>query len=285
MRQSLSGTLASAAPRGLTDGSVMLHGLRSGGFTANCGDLMTYLEKLQARISVTGSGLCVGLDVRASSADEARGFLRDVIDQTAPHAAAYKPNAAYFEALGWQGVKLLEELRSMIPEAIPVILDGKRGDIGETQRYYARACYDVIGADAVTLNPFMGRETLEPFLEYAGRGVYLLAVTSNPGARDLEMQQVGKRHVFELVCDMVRGVPQAGLVVGLTHAGGVLERIPDVPLLVPGLGAQGGDLAALRGTRRSAPILVNVSRGILYAEPERSFAEKAATWAGKIAGG
>lgn len=257
---------------------------------------MTFLEKLQARIRATGSGLCVGLDVRAAGADEARNFLREVIDQTAPHAAAYKPNAAYFEALGWQGAKLLEELRSMIPEEIPMILDVKRGDIGETQQYYAKACFDVIGADAVTLNPFMGRETLEPFLEYAGKGVYLLAVTSNPGARDIEMQRVvqgsglgvqgedGVRYVFEIVLDMIKKVPQAGLVVGLTHAGDVLHRIPDVPLLVPGLGAQGGDFAGLRGTTRSAPVLVNVSRGILYAEPERSFAEKAASWARMIAG-
>lgn len=243
---------------------------------------MTYLEKLEARIQATGSGLCVGLDVRAASADEARKFLRDVITQTAPHAAAFKPNAAYFEALGWQGWKLLEELRSMIPEEIPVILDVKRGDIGETQRYYAKACYEVCGADAVTLNPFMGSDTLEPFLEFTGKGIYLLAVTSNPGARDIEMQKVGERPVFELVCDMVRGVPQAGLVVGLTNAADVMGRIPDVPLLIPGLGAQGGDLAALRGTKRSAPALVNVSRGILYAEPGRSFADKAASWARMI---
>ncbi len=245
---------------------------------------MTYLEKIRARIDVTGSALCVGLDVRAASADEARDFLQEIIAQTSPHAAAFKPNAAYFEALGWQGMKLLEELRSMIPSAIPMILDVKRGDIGETQRYYARACYDVIGADAVTLNPFMGRDTIEPFLENADKGIYLLAVTSNPGAKDIEMQKVGGRHVFELVCDMLKDAPQAGLVVGLTNAGDVLQRIPDVPLLIPGLGAQGGDLAALRGSGRSAPVLINVSRGILYADPEKTFAEKAASWTRLIAG-
>lgn len=245
---------------------------------------MTFTEKLHARIKATGSGLCVGLDVRAASADEARDFLRDVIAQTASHAAAYKPNAAYFEALGWQGMKLLEELRGMIPAEIPIILDVKRGDIGETQRYYAKACYDVIGADAVTLNPFMGRDTLEPFLEYTDKGIYLLAVTSNKGAKDIELQKVGERYVFELVCDMLQGASQAGLVVGLTNADDVLDLIPDVPLLIPGLGAQGGDLSALRGTKRSAPVLVNVSRGILYAEPEKSFAQKAEHWARLIAG-
>ena len=246
---------------------------------------MTYTDKLRARIAATGSGLCVGLDVRADSADEARAFLREVIVQTSPFAAAYKPNAAYFEALGWQGMKLLEDLRGMIPAEIPVILDVKRGDIGETQRYYAKACFDVIGADAVTLNPFMGRDTLEPFLEYTDKGVYLLAVTSNPGAKDIELQMAGERQVFELVCDMLHGAPQAGLVVGLTNAGGdILGRIPDVPLLIPGLGAQGGDVQALRAANRQAPNVVNVSRGILYAEPQKSFAEKAQHWAKIIRG-
>lgn len=240
---------------------------------------MTYTEKLRARIAAIGSCLCVGLDVRASSADEARAFVREVIAETSPYAAAFKPNAAYFEALGWQGVKLLEELRDLIPHEIPIVLDVKRGDIGETQRYYAKACFDVIGADAVTLNPFMGRDTLEPFLEYTQKGVYLLAVTSNRGAQDIELQKVGDRQVFELVCDMLRGVPEGGLVVGLTNAGDVLSRIPDVPLLIPGLGAQGGDVDALKASPRKAPLLINVSRGILYADPEETFAEKAAKWA------
>jgi orotidine-5'-phosphate decarboxylase len=246
---------------------------------------MTYTEKLSARIAATGSGLCVGLDVRATSADEARSFIREVIEQTAPFAAAYKPNAAYFEALGWQGMKLLEELREMIPAGIPLVLDVKRGDIGETQRYYARACFDVIGADAVTLNPYMGRDTLEPFLEYADKGIYLLGVTSNPGAADIELQQTSDGAVFELVARMTAGHSQAGLVLGLTNATPeTLTKIPDVPLLIPGLGAQGGDMATLRGARREAPILVNVSRGILYAEPDKSFTEKAKYWAKVIAG-
>ena len=258
---------------------------------------MSYIEKLADRIAKCGSGLCVGLDVRANNADEAKEFIREVIDQTATYAAAYKPNAAYFEALGWQGMKLLEELRGMIPGDIPLVLDVKRGDIGETQHYYAKACFDVIGADAVTLNPFMGRDTLEPFLEYTDKGMYLLAVTSNAGAADIELCQIQDsrckiqgeesscRHIFEIVCEMLEGVPQGGLVVGLTNASGdILARIPDVPLLVPGLGAQGGDVAALRGTGRKAPLLINVSRGILYAEPEKSFAKKAAAWAKLIAG-
>jgi len=244
---------------------------------------MTYTEKLQARIQAIQSHLCVGLDLRAKDAAEAREVAREVIEQTAPYAAAFKPNAAYFEAMGWQGVKLLEELRAMIPAEIPVVLDVKRGDIGETQRYYAKACFDVIGADAVTLNPFMGRDTLEPFLEYQDRGVYLLAVTSNKGAQDIEMQRVGERHVFELVGDMLKGVAQGGLVVGLTNAAGnILDRVPDVPLLIPGLGAQGGDVEALRGSGRKAPLLINVSRGVLQGEPQAAYAARAKHWAGLI---
>jgi orotidine 5'-phosphate decarboxylase subfamily 2 len=163
------------------------------------------------------------------------------------------------------------------------VLDVKRGDIGETQGYYARACFDVLKADAVTLNPYMGRDTLEPFLKYAGKGIYLLGVTSNPGAKDIELQKTGERHIYELVADMTHGQAEAGLVVGLTNAApDVLSRIPDVPLLIPGLGAQGGDLAALKGCGRKAPLLVNVSRGILYQEEHKSFAERAERWKERI---
>lgn len=244
---------------------------------------MTYLDKLNARIAATQSNLCVGLDVRAGSADEAREVILKVIEETAEFTAAYKPNAAYFEALGWQGVKLLEELRDLIPAEIPIVLDVKRGDIGETQRYYAKACYDIIHADAVTLNPYMGKDTLEPFLEYQDKGFYLLGVTSNPGAADIELQKSGDRFIYEIVAGMLEGQPQGGLVLGLTNAAAdTLIRIPDVPLLIPGLGAQGGDLDALKATPRKAPPLINVSRGILYAEPEKSYAEKAQHWADQI---
>lgn len=247
--------------------------------------LMSYRAKLQARIAATGSNLCVGLDIRANAADEAtkRDILR-IIEETAPFAAAYKPNAAYFEALGWQGVKMLGEVLKEIPRDIPVVYDVKRGDIGETQGYYAKACFDQLGVDAVTLNPFMGRDTLEPFLKYSDKGLYLLAVTSNPGAADIELQHTGNRQVFEIVAEMTKTSEQAGLVVGLTNAAAdVLTKIPDVPLLIPGLGAQGGDLAALRGSGRTAPLLVNVSRGITAANDSLTYGERAGMWKQKIA--
>ena len=144
--------------------------------------------------------------------------------------------------------------------------------IGETQKYYARAFFEHWNVDAVTLNPFLGFDTVEPFLAYEGKGVYLLAVTSNPGAADIEMKRCADgRYVFEHVQDMVAraaGLPgDVGLVVGLTNASeDVQARIADVPLLMPGLGAQGGDLRLLADSRRKAPVVVNVSRGILYGQ-------------------
>jgi orotidine 5'-phosphate decarboxylase subfamily 2 len=207
-----------------------------------------------------------------------------VIDQTLAVAAAYKPNVAYFEAMGMEGFRLLEELRSWIPSEVPLILDAKRGDIGETQRYYAKACYDVWGADAVTLNAYMGEDTLEPFLAHPEKGVYLLAVTSNPGSADVETRKLEDgRSVFELIQDMALRSDQVGLVVGLTNAGGVLERIADLPLLLPGLGAQGGDLQRLSvGIARQAPLLVNVSRAILFPGHGETHGEAAARFAEEI---
>jgi orotidine-5'-phosphate decarboxylase len=238
-----------------------------------------------------GSRLCVGLDPRpgAGGVGEAEELLARVIGETAAHAAAFKPNAAYFEAMGSAGVALLERLLGRIPAEVPVILDAKRSDIGETQRYYAQAAFGGGRVDAVTLNPFLGYDSLEPFLDWEGRGVYLLAVTSNAGSADLQRQRLADgREVFELVAAMgararaERRASDVGYVVGLTNAAEVLAKVPDAPLLVPGLGAQGGELAALAAGGRTAPVLVNVSRGILYAGDQRSFAARAAEWATRI---
>ena len=244
--------------------------------------MTTFRDKLEQRIAATGSNLCVGLDIRASSADDAtRAQILRIIEETLPYAAAFKPNSAYFEALGWRGMKMLEEVLAAIPAEVPIVLDVKRGDIGETQGYYARAAFEQLKVDAVTLNPYMGRDTLEPFLKYADKGLYLLGVTSNKGAADIELQTLhdGQRQVFEIVGEMTQASPQVGLVIGLTNAAGdVLARTPDVPLLIPGLGAQGGDLAALKGAGRKAPLLVNVSRGILYQDDQQSYGERARHW-------
>ena len=253
---------------------------------------MNYSEKLSARIKATRSALCVGLDPRpqTENMNELADWLRKVVSETAPYAAAYKPNIAYFEAMGLPGLKLLEELLPDMPKDIPVILDAKRGDIGETQKYYAQAYFDRMDVDAVTLNPFMGYDILAPFLDRPGKAVYLLAVTTNPGSADVEQQTLADgRKVYQLVGDMVQrakaehAATEVGMVVGLTNANGeILANLPDAPLLIPGLGAQGGDLSALTGGNRVAPPTINVSRGILYKEPELSFAEKAAKYAEQI---
>ena len=247
---------------------------------------MRYCERLNGRIADAGTRLCVGLDPRPERIDGDIGeFLHRVIGETAEHAAAFKPNIAYFEALGWRGVQMLEELLEKMPSEVPVILDCKRSDIGETQRYYARGYFEHWNVDAVTLNPFLGFDTIEPFLQYEGKGVYLLAVTSNSGSADFQMKKTADgRYLFELVqefavkADGMAG--DVGLVVGLTNASeDVRRRISDLPLLMPGLGAQGGDLESLASDHRKAPVVVNVSRGVLYsdvpfAEAARGFAEK-----------
>ncbi|MBC8126711.1 MAG: orotidine-5'-phosphate decarboxylase [Gloeobacteraceae cyanobacterium ES-bin-144] len=253
---------------------------------------MRYSERLSLRIQLTGSRLCVGLDPRpgAGGASSAREFLKQVIEETAPWAAAYKPNMAYFEAMGIEGVRLLEELLAGMPEGIPVILDAKRSDIGETQKYYAQGYFGGWNVDAVTLNPFLGYDSIEPFLDWEGKGIYLLAVTSNAGSADFQRQKLADgRSVFELVTALGERAcaedrkTDVGYVVGLTDAADVLKKIPDSPLLVPGLGAQGGDLASLAAASRTAPDVINVSRGILYPGDDQGFAYHAKAWAEKIA--
>ncbi len=250
-----------------------------------------YVERLQERIEKTGSRLCVGLDPRPGEggAASARDFLKQVIEETSELAAAYKPNMAYFEAMGIEGIRLLEELLTAMPADVPVILDAKRSDIGETQKYYAQGYFSGWNVDAVTLNPFLGYDSIEPFLDWPGKAIYLLAVTSNAGSADFQQQKLADgRSVFELVTALgeraksENRATDVGYVVGLTNAANVLAKIPDAPLLVPGLGAQGGDLASLAAASRNAPDVINVSRGILYAGDDRSFAARAKEWADKI---
>lgn len=257
---------------------------------------MTYAQLLAQRLAATGSALCVGIDPRLDrhdSTSDLGDFCERVIGETAEFAAAFKPNIAYFEALGVEGYRLVESLVGrMKATGVPVILDAKRGDIGTTQEHYAKGYFGNWDVDAVTLSPYMGFDSVEPFLQYPGKGVYLLGVTSNPGAADLELHELADgRRVFELVAAMAgraaaspAGEGSIGLVLGLTNVSAeILSRMPDVPLLIPGLGAQGGDLSTLRGAKRSAPSVINVSRGILYADEHLTFAEKAKDYAHRIA--
>ncbi len=252
---------------------------------------MRFTEKLAKRVKSSNSRLCVGLDPRPGEhgANYAKDFLIRVIEETSVWAAAFKPNMAYFEAMGIEGIRILEDVLASIPEEIPVILDAKRSDIGETQKYYAQGYFNGWNVDAVTLNPFLGYDSVEPFLNYEGKAVYLLAVTSNAGSADFQQQTLADgRKVFELVTDLgeraktEEKATDVGYVVGLTNSADVLPKMPDAPLLVPGLGAQGGDLAALASAGRTAPDVINVSRGILYAQDEKGFRSRAEYWMEKI---
>ena len=141
---------------------------------------MRYRERLQARIDATGSRLCVGLDPRPGDGGigAVPDFLKQVVEETWQHAAAFKPNIAYFEAMGLRGIEILENLLASMPREVPVILDAKRSDIGETQKYYAHSYFAHWKVDAVTLNPFLGYDSIEPFLNWEGKGIYLLAITT-----------------------------------------------------------------------------------------------------------
>lgn len=258
---------------------------------------MTFLEMLQDAQRRNASMLCVGLDPEPSrfpaslqgDASRIYDFCARIADATADLAIAFKPQIAYFAAHRAEGQleQLMEHLRRNIPH-VPVILDAKRGDIGSTAEQYAREAFERYGADAVTLSPFMGFDSVQPYLKYEGKGAFLLCRTSNPGGDDLQSQRLstvpGEPLLYEHVARLAQGPwnlnGQLGLVVGATYPAEI-ERVrqvaPHVPLLIPGVGAQGGDAVATvqAGWRPDAPIAVNSSRAILYASSGEDFAEAA----------
>jgi len=249
---------------------------------------MTYTERLRARIEKTGSHLCVGLDPRPHLIQgDVYDFLRRVVDAVSDAAAAFKPNIAYFEAMGVYGYKMLNDLLHYIPEAVPVILDAKRGDIPETQAYYAKAYFEHWNVAAVTVNPYLGFDACEPFLSYGDKGVYVLAITSNAGAEELQLKKTEDGFVFDHVLRMAeqsKSYPATlGFVLGLTQLTDErMARIPDAPLLIPGLGAQNGDARRLSALRRPESVVVNVSRGVLYDSGHNGFHGRAIDWRDKI---
>ena len=245
---------------------------------------MRYADKLQRRIAKTGSRLCVGLDPRPGDggASFARNFLHQVIEETALWAAAFKPNMAYFEAMGIEGIRLLEDLLATMPEDVPVILDAKRSDIGETQKYYAQGYFAGWNVDAVTLNPYLGRDSIQPFLEHADKGVILLCRTSNSGGADFQALDCGGAPLYLRVAETVardwNANGNCALVTGATwpeELGKVRAVVGDMPLLVPGIGAQGGDVEAVLQHGRTAAghgLMISSSRAILYAGHGEDFA-------------
>lgn len=252
---------------------------------------MTFFSELEMRSRAMDSLVCVGLDpdFRKHRVEQVAGFCRAIIEATAPHAACFKPNIAFFEQFGIPGLRALEATLPAIPAGIPVIGDVKRGDIGNTAEAYARAMFEEWGFGAVTVSGYQGRDTVEPFLAYEGRGVFVLCRTSNPGAKEFqELRLANGRMVFEEVALTASAwSPQVGLVVGATapqELERVCELVPETGLLIPGVGAQGGraeDVVRAAGYR-PGKMVVNASRGVLYASAGPDFAEAAAGAARKL---
>jgi orotidine-5'-phosphate decarboxylase len=263
---------------------------------------MTFLDMLRGAERQNRSLLCVGLDPDPArfpaqlKGDASRifDFCAAIVDATADTAIAFKPQIAYFAAhrAEDQLERLMEHMRRTAPH-VPTILDAKRGDIGSTAQQYAIEAFERYGADAVTLSPFMGFDSVQPYLEYHGKGAFLLCRTSNPGGDDLQNQRLasldGQPRLYEHVARLAQGPwnlnGQLGLVVGATYPAEI-ERVraiaPTLPLLIPGVGAQGGDAAATvraglrtQGDATTGPIIVNSSRAILYASDGEDFAAAA----------
>lgn len=247
---------------------------------------MGFYTQLQAAWEKNNSLLCVGLDpdlarlpAGLQNADGIYEFCKHIVDSTADLVCSFKPQIAYFAALGAE--PQLEALCRYIKQAypaIPLILDAKRGDIGATAEQYAREAYERYQADAVTVNPYMGYDSVAPYLEWQDKGVIILCRTSNAGGSDLQFLDVGGRplyqHVAQLVAEKWDQRQQCSLVVGATfpkELAAVREIVGDMPLLVPGVGAQGGDVAATVSAGRTAVgkgMMINSSRAVLYAKTQ-----------------
>lgn len=256
-------------------------------------------EELFGQIQKKKSFLCVGLDTDLNkipkhlldTEDPIFEFNKQIIDATAQYAVAYKPNIAFYEAYGVKGWQSLEKTIAYIPKDIFILADAKRGDIGNTSTMYAKAFFENMDCDAITVAPYMGEDSVKPFLEFKNKWVILLALTSNAGGKDfqnLELTQGG-----ELFEEVLRKSQEWGTedqlmyVVGATRAEAltkIRKIVPNHFLLVPGVGAQGGSLkdVAQFGMNSQCGLLVNSSRGIIYASQEKDFAEVAAVKAREL---
>ena len=259
---------------------------------------MNFIEKLAKAIAKNQSLLCVGLDTDPALMPENISILefnKAIINATADLVCAYKQNFAFYEALGNEGLDALKRTVDHIPEDIPVIGDAKRGDIGNTAKAYARSIFSYFNFDATTVNPYLGFDSVEPFLQYHDRGVFVLCRTSNAGAVDFQSlicEVDGSRFcLFEVVAEKVsqwNTFGNLGLVVGATYPEElalIRQRYPDMLLLIPGIGAQGGELSRVVGGGVDAgreKTIINSSRQILYASKGKDFAEAARRAAKKL---
>lgn len=262
----------------------------------------SFQDKLDARIEAADSLLCVGLDPVPEkmpdsfdrSPESVLAFCTAIIDATHDLAATYKPNLAFFMALGVRGLEILEAVRKAIPADIPVMLDGKLNDMGETAKAYSKAVFDVLGFDALTVAPYLGEDALGPYLNAEGKGVIVLCKTSNPGSGDLQdLTQASGDPLYLHIADRCRTWDQhypanVGMVVGATYPEQLAEirrRCPEQVILLPGLGAQGGNIAAsvragvdANGSR----LLCSSSRSIMYADSGEGFADAARAEANRL---
>jgi orotidine-5'-phosphate decarboxylase len=260
---------------------------------------MTRAE-LVHQIKSKKSFLCVGLDTDIKkipsslleTEDPIFEFNKRIIDATAAYCVAYKPNLAFYEAQGPTGLESLQKTIEYIPKEIFTIADAKRGDIGNTSSLYARAFFETMNFDSITVAPYMGEDSVAPFLQYGGKWVILLALTSNKGSydfQDLEIVESGSKLYQEVLQISQRwgSIENLMYVVGATKAESLVDirkLVPDHFLLVPGVGAQGGSLkeVAKHGMNKDCGLLVNSSRGVIYASSEKDFAAKAGAQAHKL---
>lgn len=257
---------------------------------------MTFKEKLAAVQQDKNTVVCVGLDPDPSRLpasllpdaplpERVYAFNKAIIEATAPYACSFKLNFAFYEAMGSAGWEVLEKSVALLPEDVISIADAKRGDIGNSSRFYAITAYETLGFDSCTVAPYMGRDSMEPFLSYPGKMAFILARTSNPGAADLQEKLVDGKPLFELLTQTIADLPEelrnrAGLVVGATSPEAlshIRSIVPGMPFLIPGVGAQGGDANAVMKSAWDVPasVLINSSRGIIYASSGDDFAEAA----------
>lgn len=253
---------------------------------------MKFIEKLLNGSRKNDSLVCVGLDTDVEKipkcvwgeGDHTFAFNREIINSTSDLVCAYKPNIAFYEALGSKGWDALKKTCEHIPEEIPIILDAKRGDIGNTAKMYAKAFFEILKVDAVTLSPYMGKDAILPFLEYEDKCALILCLTSNEGAKDFQLSMIDGKPLYEIVAEKVLSWNEkgnCGLVVGATYPE-QLKRIreitPTLPILIPGIGAQAGEIESTVkfGTDRNGELaIINSSRAILYASSGEDFAEAA----------
>src|SRR3972149_1186005 len=253
---------------------------------------MNFIEKYLKAAQKNNSLVCIGLDsdlnkipkLLSKSRDTLFEFNKKIIDATVDLVCAYKPNMAFYEVGGSAGITSLKKTIQYIPNHIPVILDAKRGNIGNTNKMYAKEIFEYFGADATTVSPYLGEDSIAPFAEYQDKFAFVLCLTSNPGAKDFQLQEFNGKPLYKIVADKVKSWNKnknLGLVIGATfpeQLKEIREMVGDMPILIPGVGVQGGNLEKVVkfGTDKNGKMaIINSSREIIFASAEKDFDQKA----------